>query len=207
MNTRGLRAAAFVLIVLGLASLFLRPTVREIVISKSSRTLTAYTMDGDVLGRFPIGLGRDPLGPKEREGDERTPEGDYTVCFKNPESRFHLSLGLSYPNPVDAERGLAAGLIGEEEYRAISEAYHRGEIPPWKTPLGGEIFIHGGLERYDATAGCVAVHRVRGERPARLRYDDLSYGRSQEKGGQAEHDQHEGGGAEASSVHLHAQNM
>jgi murein L,D-transpeptidase YafK len=131
--------------------------VAKIVVSKSQRSLTAYAADGQVLQVFPAVVGRQPVGAKEREGDERTPEGEYYVCVKNPRSRFHLSLGLSYPSPADAARGLMNGVISAADYRDIAEAHAAREVPPWKTSLGGEIFIHGGMDERVDTAGCVAV--------------------------------------------------
>ena len=107
-----LRIAALLLLALALGRLIGGPMVTKIVVSKSQRLLTAYGSDGRVLKVFPAIVGRSSVGTKEREGDERTPEGEYYVCFKNPQSRFHLSLGLSYPSRGDAERGLERGTIG-----------------------------------------------------------------------------------------------
>jgi murein L,D-transpeptidase YafK len=154
---RWLRWLAASVIAAALVGILGKPMVQRIVISKSSRTLTAYGSSGEVVHRVPIALGRNPEGPKELEGDERTPEGEYYVCFKNPKSRFFLSLGLSYPNLDDARRGLDAGRIGADEFAAIADAQRGKRMPPWKTPLGGEIFIHGEKGERDGTAGCVAV--------------------------------------------------
>ncbi len=155
-----MRSARFVVVLvafLALLELVFRPMTATIVVSKSERQLTAYDQDGRVLGVWPIAIGRSPLGHKQREGDERTPEGEYYVCVKNPQSDFHLSLGLSYPNRSDAERALADGRIEMVEYRRIAEAERLRQTPPWKTALGGEIFIHGEMESRGATAGCVAI--------------------------------------------------
>lgn len=133
------------------------PMVTKIVVSKSQRSLTAFGPDGAIVAAVPIVLGRRADGTKEREGDHRTPEGEYYVCFKNPQSQFHLSLGLSYPNLDDARRGLERGAITPAEHAAIVEAQGAGRIPPWKTALGGEIFIHGAMDGREATAGCVAI--------------------------------------------------
>ncbi len=144
------------LIVLGsLARVMMLTPVDRIVVWKSARMLVAYDAAGNELARYPVKLGADPLGTKGREGDRKTPEGEYRVCFKNPQSRFHLSLGLNYPNAEDARRGLAEGAIGPADYAEIVEADRARKIPPWKTPLGGEIFIHGASG--EATAGCVAL--------------------------------------------------
>ena len=154
---KAIRIAALLLLVAAIARMVGGPMVTKIVVSKSQRLLTAYGADGRVLKVVPAIVGRDPAGAKEREGDGRTPEGEYQVCFKNPQSRFHLSLGLSYPNAEDAARGLEDGAITRGEYDEIVAAHASGRVPPWKTALGGEIFIHGAMEDRSATAGCVAL--------------------------------------------------
>lgn len=128
----------------------------EIVIRKSARVLEVY--DGSrLVRRFSTVLGSSPELDKEIEGDGRTPEGEFYVFVKNPKSRFHLSLGLSYPAADDAERGLADGLISREEYEAIVNAAREKKMPPQKTRLGGEIYIHGGGISRNWTAGCIAL--------------------------------------------------
>lgn len=123
---------------------------------KGERALLVY--DGDALvQRYPIGLGPRPVGAKTREGDGATPEGSYTVCVKNPHSRYYLSLGLSYPNLDDADRALEEGRIDRSEHRRIARALARGTCPPWDTALGGEIFIHGRGSGADWTLGCIAL--------------------------------------------------
>ncbi len=132
-----------------------RPTV-QLTIDKSDRSLTLFE-DGKAVKTFKIALGPKPKGAKSREGDMATPEGDYFVCVKNPKSRFHLSLGISYPGPLDAERGLKTGAITKSERDRIVRADRKGITPPWDTELGGEIFIHGGGTTRDWTHGCVAL--------------------------------------------------
>ncbi len=128
----------------------------SIVIRKSARKLEIF--DGKKLVKtYTMVLGFSTKGDKEIEGDGRTPEGEFYVFTKNAESRFHLSLGLSYPSKDDAKRGLAAGLISKEEYAEILKAIDEGGMPPQKTKLGGEIYIHGGGTDSDWTDGCVAL--------------------------------------------------
>lgn len=128
----------------------------RLVIRKALRILEVYA--GDTLAmRMPVALGREPAGRKEREGDGRTPEGSYTVCVRNDKSKYHLALGLSYPNLDDAEKGLRAGIINQSEYDSIISAVRCGKRPPWNTGLGGEIMIHGGGTTSDWTAGCIAL--------------------------------------------------
>lgn len=100
----------------------------------------------------PIALGFCPEGRKERAGDGKTPEGEYFVCLKKM-GKYGPSLGVSYPNEQDALR------LGAEDALlcCIRERSERKERPPWGTPLGGEIFVHGGGVAGDWTAGCVAL--------------------------------------------------
>lgn len=128
----------------------------RLVVQKARRALLVYSGE-KLLKTYRVGLGLNPVPPKEREGDRATPEGSYLVCMKNPQSRFVLSLGLSYPNPADAERGLAAGSISRRQYRQVVESARAGACPPWNTPLGGEVFIHGSGSETDWTWGCVAL--------------------------------------------------
>ena len=128
----------------------------RIEVHKSDRLLGLYS--GDQLVReFQIGLGFNPWPPKRIEGDGATPEGEYSICVKNPKSKYYLSLGISYPSPADANRGLASGLINQEEYEQIIGANSNGARPPWNTKLGGEIFIHGSGSGADWTWGCIAL--------------------------------------------------
>lgn len=119
------------------------PKVTSIVINKGARKL--YLLHNEeILREYDVDLGFAPLGHKQFEGDGKTPEGTYMIDRRNPNSRYHLSVGISYPNGQDRANAQAAG----------------------KRP-GGEIFIHGQpnnpkerkrAERVsDWTAGCIAV--------------------------------------------------
>lgn len=133
----------------------------EIIIEKSERALHLCEIADDrgriVCRSYRIALGNSPAGAKKSEGDGATPEGEYYITHRNSLSRYHLSLGISYPNDCDASQGLASGLITESEYEAIRDAISRNERPPQKTALGGDIFIHGGGTTSDWTAGCIAL--------------------------------------------------
>lgn len=128
----------------------------RLVVRKAQRQLLVYSGD-TLLKTYRVGLGGKPVPPKERQGDLATPEGAYVVCIRNPRSQFLLSLGLSYPNATDADRGLKAGLINRSQHRRILESARTGGCPPWNTRLGGEIFIHGRGSATDWTWGCVAL--------------------------------------------------
>jgi tetratricopeptide (TPR) repeat protein len=115
----------------------------KVLIEKSERRLTLMSKS-TVLKSYQIALGGNPNGPKERQGDNKTPEGIYTIDSRNKGSQYHLSLHISYPNEKDKKR-----------------AKQRGVSP------GGDIMIHGiknGLSwvgelhtEVDWTKGCIAV--------------------------------------------------
>lgn len=128
----------------------------RIVVLKTERRLMVHR-GATELHNFRIGLGNTPVGDKEREGDGKTPEGTFYVCVKNPQSRFYLSLGISYPDTADAARGLRAGLITQTQHDDIVASQKNKKSPPWDTALGGEIFIHGHGSTRDWTLGCVAL--------------------------------------------------
>ena len=128
----------------------------RLVVHKAARRLELYS-GTTVLKTYRVGLGLNPVPPKEREGDRATPEGTFTVCVKNDKSEYYLSLGISYPAPPDAARGLRTGLITRAQHDAILDAHRRKVTPPWNTALGGEIFIHGRGSATDWTWGCVGL--------------------------------------------------
>jgi murein L,D-transpeptidase YafK len=118
-------------------------TVDKVVVLKGARRL--MLLHGTrVLRTYRIALGRTPQGAKAVEGDGRTPEGRYVLDWRNPRSRYHRSIHVSYPNDADRARARQLGL-----------------------PPGGDIMIHGLPEklgaigaahaRWDWTEGCVAV--------------------------------------------------
>lgn len=129
----------------------------EIYVYKEKRRL--YIIQSNVLVRdYPVGLGFHPSGDKEREGDGRTPEGDFVICQKNPASRFYKALGLNYPERKHAERAFFAGVLTPPEFKEILVASERKATPPWNTKLGGQIFIHGNGAQRDWTDGCIALY-------------------------------------------------
>lgn len=87
----------------------------------------------------------------------RTPSGEFYVCTRNDKSVAYLALGLSYPAIKDAERGYADGIITQAQKDEIVKANLEGKQPPWDTPLGGAIEIHGCRVPEGTTHGCVAV--------------------------------------------------
>jgi murein L,D-transpeptidase YafK len=130
-------------------------SARRIIITKHAKTLVLLDGEEEVW-RIPVVIGKN-TGDKQREGDLATPEGEFYICYKNPDSKYHRFLGLSYPNIEDAERGLREKLITQAEYEQIREAIARKECPPWKTALGGEVGLHGPCPNVTWTHGCIAM--------------------------------------------------
>jgi tRNA threonylcarbamoyl adenosine modification protein YjeE len=127
----------------------------KIVIRKSDRKLELHS--GTDVKSYDIVLGSSPQGQKSREGDGRTPEGEFYVFAKNPKSGHHLSLAISYPDVDAAERGSLNGTIDRAQRdEIVRDIEQRGWIPQ-ETPLGGRIYIHGGGTASDWTDGCIAL--------------------------------------------------
>lgn len=129
----------------------------EIVIYKSKKVLELWDK-GSLVKSYSIGIGKEEVGHKQRVGDMRTPEGSYKVCVKNPKSKYYLSFGLNYPNNEDAKQGLQKGLIDSKQYQAICAANEGNQCPPWDTELGGEIYVHGELEKQSWSQGCIRLN-------------------------------------------------
>jgi len=143
------------------------PGYLSLVIWKSRYTLTLYQGELPVKTyRAVFGRGyRD--GDKRRQGDKRTPEGDFYICTMINSKRFNKFLGLSYPSLKHADYGLQAGLISKREHGSIKTALDARLQPPWETGLGGAVGIHGGmpdipslplsLDILNWTDGCIAL--------------------------------------------------
>ena len=128
----------------------------RIEIGKANRLL--WLFDGDqLLLQARIALGREPIGPKLRAGDGKTPEGLYRICLEKEHGKYGLSLGLSYPNAEDAQIAFGSGIIDAYTLRAVEDAAADRRRPPWGTPLGGEIYLHEGATDQDWTQGCIAL--------------------------------------------------
>lgn len=151
--TRWLLVVLAIVVVLATTTLFVAQhnwnplpadtTIDRILIEKSARKLSILR-EGKLLKSYRVALGRNPIGPKQEEGDRKTPEGAYAIDYRNPHSDYHLALHISYPSPEDdaraAARGINAGfdimIHGLPNGRGWIGAFHR---------------------RQDWTAGCIAL--------------------------------------------------
>ncbi len=127
---------------------------------KEERVLALFARDASGslawVKSYWCGLGWNPVGHKLREGDGKTPEGEYYICSQNGASQFHKFLGISYPSPADADLGYYAGRIGPSTRQRVKNVRSPNR-PPWNTALGGAIGIHGGGGWTDWTLGCIAL--------------------------------------------------
>ncbi len=115
----------------------------RILVNKAQRRLELW-VGRHMVKAYRVQLGWRAHGPKERLGDQKTPEGRYVICAHQP-SAYYLGLFLAYPNAADARRGLDAGLIGPAQFKTILEKLAAGACPPQDTKLGGAILLHGQL--------------------------------------------------------------
>jgi len=121
-----------------------QPAVDQLRVLKAERKLQVLSQ-GKVLREFSIALGGEPKGRKTREGDGKTPEGRYSIGYRNERSGFYKALHITYPNATDITRAKALG------------------VSP-----GGQIMIHGQKnrlgwlafisQRFDWTSGCIALN-------------------------------------------------
>jgi murein L,D-transpeptidase YafK len=114
-----------------------------VLVEKSAKTLSLF-QQGKLIAKFPVVFGANPVGHKQQEGDEKTPEGIYTLDYKKEDSAFYKAIHISYPNEID-----------------IEQAKFKGVSP------GGAIMVHGQRnylgwayfisQHFNWTNGCVAL--------------------------------------------------
>ena len=151
-----MKVLLFVLVVFGLAALGViicahfnlhrlphDVVADRILVEKSARRLTLWRGQ-TALKTYRVALGHAPVGAKEYEGDQRTPEGIYSIDFHKPDSDYHLALHISYPEQRDIDRAATQGLS------AGSDIMIHG-LP------NGRNWIGAFHRRSDWTAGCIAV--------------------------------------------------
>ena len=115
----------------------------RILVEKAARRLTLF-QNGRALKNYSVALGRAPVGAKKYEGDQRTPEGIYSIDFHKADSDYHLALHISYPDQHDADRAALQGLSAGSDIMIHGLPNGRGWIGRFH-------------RRSDWTAGCIAV--------------------------------------------------
>jgi murein L,D-transpeptidase YafK len=145
----------------------IKPRIDKVEVHKAERRLELLTQTDqglEVVKSYSINLGGDPMGHKVQEGDQKTPEGLYTLNWKNPNSAYHLSIHISYPNQQDRDHAQSLGVSpgGEIFIHGMPNKTRDWAwlISPTLYLLGSELpneSIHQTLALFDWTNGCIAV--------------------------------------------------
>ena len=117
--------------------------IDRILVQKSARELSVFR-NGQLLKTYRVALGENPVGAKEQEGDMKTPEGLYTIDYRNPKSDYHLALHISYPSQADVERAQARGVSAGCDIMIHGLPNGTGSM--------GDVY-----RQKDWTAGCIAL--------------------------------------------------
>ena len=150
-----------ILLLLGPVNLRAAP---KIVIDTGNASLSVL-QDGKLLLQLEqIAIGRFGATAAKQRGDGRTPVGKYKIGWIKRDSAFRQFIGINYPAPADAKRGLKQNLIDKQTHDQIMAAHRQDQVPPQNTKLGGFLGIHalGQADlavhrRYNWTRGCVAT--------------------------------------------------
>jgi len=143
---------------------------RLVLVDTAGYTLRTYER-GVQRAEYPVSVGQ-AEGRKRRRGDLKTPRGMYHVTSRSRgpfDGEFGAYYGghwikLDYPNPFDAEWGVAEGLISERQHKQIARAWARRRLTPGSTALGGGIGVHGWIEEWPEDGprhlswGCIVLH-------------------------------------------------
>lgn len=136
----------------------------RIVIDTKASTLKVMQGNKETLSFSNIAIGRNGAAADRRNGDHKTPLGNFTIAWITDNSSFHRFFGFLYPNEEYAERAFRAGVLDQKSWDKIRLALAAGRLPPQDTVLGGHLGIHGiGKgdksihEQFNWTNGCVAL--------------------------------------------------
>jgi murein L,D-transpeptidase YafK len=135
--------------------------VKYIKVSKEQRLLELVDTNDQVIKSYKIMLGRNPVGHKTQEGDFKTPEGEYMLDYKNPKSKFHKSIHVSYPNKADIKRARLLGVRPGGDIMVHGLPNDFKEMRDWLATIGmqdtPDFVIRAALPFLDWTSGCIAV--------------------------------------------------
>jgi murein L,D-transpeptidase YafK len=143
------------------ANAFAKGDVKLVRVYKSERRLELIGSDNQVIKTYKVMLGRTPVGAKTQEGDNKTPEGTYELDQKNPDSDFHKSLHISYPNLKDKLKARMKGVSPGGDIMLHGLPNDFVEMRDWLNSVGigdiGDEMIRAALPDLDWTNGCIAV--------------------------------------------------
>ena len=148
-------------LLLGSASLSADP---EILIDTGSASLSVMEDGKQLLRLEQVAIGRFGATDTKQRGDGKTPIGKYRIGWIKKDSQFHRFIGIDYPAPADAKRGLSQGIIDKQTHDRIMTAHRKHKVPPQNTKMGGFLGIHAlgqadlAVHRsYNWTRGCIAT--------------------------------------------------
>lgn len=128
---------------------------------KNERRLELLNSDRQIIKSYKIMLGRNPIGAKTREGDNKTPEGIYILDYKNPASSFHKALHISYPNKAQILNAKKQNISPGGDIMLHGLPNNFKKMTTWLEGAGlgelGDELIRKALPFFDWTNGCIAV--------------------------------------------------
>ena len=136
----------------------------EILIDTGKARLSVVENGKPLLQIEGISIGRFGATAAKQRGDGMTPIGKYQISWIKQDSQFRRFIGINYPTPADAKRGMDQGIIDQQTHDRIITAHEQQQTPPQNTRLGGFLGIHGlgqadlnVHKRYNWTRGCIAT--------------------------------------------------
>lgn len=136
------------------------PKADSVFLSKSTKELFLIN-DGVAYRRYEVALGRDPIGAKLYEGDNRTPEGEYEIDYRKHDSAYHLALHIDYPREEDRERATRYGFESAGSFIMIHGAPNNlKSMSDFFSPVDfekGDEWMRSIIQNFDWTRGCIAV--------------------------------------------------
>lgn len=134
---------------------------KEIKVYKSERRLEILADDQSIIKEYKVVLGQTPIGAKERSGDNKTPEGEYILDYKNSKSLYHLAFHISYPTKAQVKKAKQDGINPGGDIMLHGYPTKLSTIQEWLTSMNfqndNEEKVRNLMPLYDWTNGCIAV--------------------------------------------------
>lgn len=137
---------------------------RWVLVDTERKVLTVFDDDHKVRQFGRVAIGRSGTSTVRKRGDNTTPLGEFRIHRINNESRFHIFLGLDFPDFEHTRRAYAKGNLTIDQFLLVTDSLRRNQVPPQTTAMGGHIGIHGlGNGNADVhavsdwTQGCIAL--------------------------------------------------
>ncbi len=143
------------------ANVYAKTEVKLLRVYKADRRLELVGVDNKIIKTYKVMLGRNPVGQKNQEGDNKTPEGSYELDLKNDQSNFHKSFHISYPTMKQKLKAKMRGVNPGGDIMLHGLPNDFKEMTVFLNTIGlgdlGDDLIRMALPNFDWTNGCVAV--------------------------------------------------